>query len=529
MDKHRIRVLDCTLRDGGCVNGFNFGTNYMKAIKEGLEASGVDIIECGYIDEKKGSPTGRTQFIDDKAVQTQLLTKKLDRIKYVAMIDYGKFDCEKLQLRSEGTIDGLRIAFHKKDRFDMLNMCQTVLKKGYDLFIQPMTIMRYTDKEILEFIEYVNDNLPSATAVYIVDSFGEMRMDDLRRILFLLDNNLNKDIAIGFHSHNNLQLSYANAIQVIEHRTMRDVIIDASVMGMGKGAGNLNTELLLDHLNHFYRTEYSIKPLLDVIDKVINQVRQKYRWGYSIEFFLSSKNSCTPSYAQHLYEKHLLTVEQISEILQMLREEKKISFDKEYAEKLYYEYNSRYADSGAGLEKLKSACDGKKVLLIAPGKSIVEHRRRIEDKLAEKDIVSIQINAVDAFKTDFVFINKAWLMAEARASASQIIALSNVGSGRPGDIILNYEQWVPPSEASADSSFVVLMKILFAIGVKDVYLAGFDGFDYDADKNYYSDELKRDLGIRQIDEINARGAEVVKKYSGPMCLEFVTPSKYQEI
>lgn len=117
-----LKVLDVTLRDGGCVNDFNFGQAYMEKILAALESSGVDVIEMGYIDEKKGSAFGRTQYINEKVISESILRNKKPKVTYVAMMDYGKFNVDSLHQRTAESIDGIRVAFHKKDRFDVINL-----------------------------------------------------------------------------------------------------------------------------------------------------------------------------------------------------------------------------------------------------------------------------------------------------------------------------------------------------------------------------------------------------------------------
>ena len=107
-------MLDCTLRDGGCINNFEFGTSYMRKILSALEASGVEIIELGYIDEKKGSEWGRTQFANETCIPENYNLEKKENVSYVAMIDYGKFSPDQLLPRQDSGIDGIRLAFHKK-------------------------------------------------------------------------------------------------------------------------------------------------------------------------------------------------------------------------------------------------------------------------------------------------------------------------------------------------------------------------------------------------------------------------------
>ncbi|MDT2370756.1 aldolase catalytic domain-containing protein [Enterococcus faecium] len=348
---NNLKVLDVTLRDGGCVNDFNFGETYMKKILAAEEASGIDIIEMGYIDECKGSVSGRTQYINEKIITKCILKHKKPGVTYVAMIDYGKFNIDNLENRTENGIDGIRMAFHKKNINEIIPLGRKIIEKGYQLFIQPMITLRYSDSELLELIEMVNDKLPDASAFYIVDSFGEMRPNDVSRILNLVDHNLIPSIPLGLHSHNNLQMSYSNAIAMLQFPTTRDLLLDCSIMGMGKGAGNLNTELLLEHLNLYYGKEYKIIPLLEVIDKVINQIHSEFHWGYSPEYYLSAVNQCTPSYASHFYNKHMLPIDQVKELLGMIASEKKISYDKNYAEKLYRQYKERKSvDDSAVIE-----------------------------------------------------------------------------------------------------------------------------------------------------------------------------------
>lgn len=356
-----FKVLDVTLRDGGCVNNFNFGSTYMEKILAAQESAGIDIIELGYIDEKNGSECGRTQYINERVISKNILHCKKPGITYVAMIDYGKFDIDNLDSKSEESIDGIRMAFHKHDYKDMIALGRKIMDKGYKFYIQPMITSRYSDAELLELIDLVNTELPDASVFYIVDSFGEMWPDDLKRLLHLIDHNLIESMSIGLHSHNNLQMSFTNACTLLQFEANRDVILDSSIMGMGKGAGNLNTELLIEYLNCFYDKNYSVEPLLAVIDDVINQIHNEFYWGYAVEYYLSSVNHCSPSYAGYFYHECMLSTAQVNELLSRMSEDKKISFDRDYAEKIYRQY---YADKPvkAGGGGQKTAVEYRKLL-----------------------------------------------------------------------------------------------------------------------------------------------------------------------
>ena len=128
----KINVLDVTLRDGGCVNNFNFGQVYMEKILAAQEASGVNVIEMGYLDENKGTQAGRTQWKSIPAISDNLLKEKKAGIKYVAMMDYGKYSVEKFPKRTEKSIDGIRVAFHKKNMHDIVPIGKQIMDKGYE-------------------------------------------------------------------------------------------------------------------------------------------------------------------------------------------------------------------------------------------------------------------------------------------------------------------------------------------------------------------------------------------------------------
>ena len=524
-----LKVLDVTLRDGGCVNDFNFGQNYMEKILAAQEASGVDIIEMGYIDENKGSASGRTQYINEKVIPECILKHKKPWVTYVAMMDYGKFNVDNLGSKTEDGIDGIRMAFHKKNRKDIIELGRKIIDKGYKFFIQPMITLRYSDAELLELINMVNTELPDAAGFYIVDSFGEMRPNDMNRILNLVDHNLIPTMTLGFHSHNNLQMSYSNAIALLQFPTNRDLMLDSSIMGMGKGAGNLNTELLLEHLNLYYGKDYKIAPLLEAIDKVINQLHSEFYWGYAPEYYLSAANQCTPSYASHFYNKHMLPIDQVGELLAMIAPEKKISFDKNYAEELYRQYNeSKSVDDSAVIEELKKAFEGKKVLLIAPGKSINDASDNIDQIEASDDVVAIGLNTKRP-GNDYLLTTRKEIYDNAIAEGLNLIVCSNVSKGGRGNVkILNYANWIEVDERTHDSSSVIALNLLKACGVKEILLAGFDGFSANINENYYDQDMRHPVNLEQVERRNSYYKNLIQrvKDSG-IRVEFITPSKYE--
>jgi len=203
-----IKVLDCTLRDGGYINDWEFGKENIKKIVNYLTQSEIDIIECGFLSNKREYDEERSIF-DTVERFTNFLPKNKNNQLYVCMVNYGEYKSEDIPNYDKTKLDGIRVAFHKKDKEKAVELCKSIKEKGYKLFIQPMVTINYTDKEIIKLVEIFNEIKPYA--FYIADSFGVMKKNDLLRMFYLIDNNLDKKIKFGYHSHNNIQLAYSNS------------------------------------------------------------------------------------------------------------------------------------------------------------------------------------------------------------------------------------------------------------------------------------------------------------------------------
>ena len=398
----KIGVLDCTLRDGGYCNEWRFGYKNIVKIIQLLSDANVDIIECGFISNKVIKDKDITRFTSIRDVE-EVIPKTNSKRSYVVMMNYGDYEVEQIPEYTGIGIDGIRVAFHKKDYIEALDVCKCIREKGYKVFVQAMVALNYTDYEFLELIDRVNKI--EAHAFYIVDSFGKMAENDVVRLFYLLENNLNDSIIIGFHSHNNMQLSFSNAQKLAHLQKKHKLLIDSSIYGMGRGAGNLNTELFVQYLNESFDMNYKIDPLLTVIDSILYDCYQKNPWGYSLPNYLSAIHNAHPNYAEYLDNKKTLTIKDINAIFGLMDDEKKICFDRNYVEEIYLEYMNRIVLS----HNAKNECvflKGKKILLIAPGKSAYLERDKIIDFYIKNEVVVISINFDYRYlKTDYIFVS----------------------------------------------------------------------------------------------------------------------------
>ena len=289
-----ISVLDCTLRDGGYCNKWLFGLNNTKKIIRSLVEADIDIIECGFLTNTVDYNTNATKFTELSQISKVIPANRNNKM-YVCMINYGEYNADDIPPYDGTSVDGLRIAFHKNNMVEAIEFCKCLKEKGYKIFVQPMVSLSYSDEQFLELIECVNQLNPYS--FYIVDSFGVMKRNDLIRLFYIVEHNLKKSISIGYHSHNNMQLAYSNAQALVDIHTNRKIIFDSSVFGMGRGAGNLNTELFVEYLNDSVGKTYVLKPILKIIDEIINGFYQKNYWGYSLTNYLSAKYNSHPNYA----------------------------------------------------------------------------------------------------------------------------------------------------------------------------------------------------------------------------------------
>lgn len=519
---NKIHVLDCTLRDGGYCNNWEFGYDNITKIADGLTQSGIDVIECGFISEKKKYGKEVSKFNTISEISEIIPSDRNSKI-FVAMMNYGEYDVDNLPEYDGTSIDGIRVAFHKKDLVNAMKICEKIKAKGYLVFVQAMVSLSYSDEEFLELIKLVNS--VGVHSFYIVDSFGMMKGKDLTRLFYVVEHNLDEKIWIGFHSHNNMQLAYSNAQALCSVTTNRNLIIDSSVYGMGRGAGNLNTELFVSYLNENYGTDYKIKPLLNIIDEILNEFYQRNYWGYSLPNYLSAFHNAHPNYAGYLDDKKTLTVEDMNEIFSMMDDEKKVNFDKSYIEELYLGYMEKGKVNDEHITELKSAVSGKKILLIAPGKSSKDEKDKINSFIENNNVVSVSVN-FDYENTDYIFLSNLRRYKELDSSVkSKCIVTSNVPAG---DAYLQtpYKELINSEEAVKDNAGLMAIKFFMNLGVNEIYLAGFDGYAHDVKENYGDTKLEFISKNAVLDAMNDGMNKVLAQYSGNVKIEFVTEQKY---
>ena len=525
-----IKILDCTLRDGGYINEWNFGKKAIENILFNLSKANTDIIECGFLTNKPYNPD--YSLFNSVEVLNKLINKAANNSSmHVAMIALGEreIDPRLLSDASQGPIDGIRLTFHPNEIDRAFECAEIIMQKGYKLFMQPVGTTNYSDKKFLELLERIN--ILNPYAFYIVDTLGLMYKKDLLRQVYLVDNNLNKSIRLGYHSHNNFQLSFSNAQAIAEYSTNREIIIDCSANGMGRGAGNLCSELFMDYLNKNCEKHYDVLPVLEIVDQYLVPISLTSPWGYNSAYFLSASNNCHPNYSSYLISKHSLSMSAIGNILQQLPQEHKRFFDKEFIEKIYQNYQSNAIDDVDTINKLRKKFDGKNILVIAPGSSIKSKRDAILKYIEKKEPVIISVNFIPDFvKTDYVFVgnNLRYEELAEKLDVKKTIFTSNISKLPKKAIKVNYSELINASYDASDSSGMMILKLLKKVSVKNIALAGYDGFSKNPTGNYFDNEFCGIYDPVLLQEKTLAIKEQIDQISEKVKIKFITPSVYSK-
>ena len=535
-----VKILDCTLRDGGRIINCEFPNSQIKDIAYRLADANIDIIEVGFLrDAKSVNYQGNSTFFTDVDQIRPFVNRKKDTM-YVAFIDYGMFDFSTLKPYDGTSIDGLRIGFTRKnfenDHEEILECLAEVKQKGYKLFVQGVNSLGYTDRELLGIVDIVNQIQPEGFG--IVDTYGAMYMDDVDRLYTIVDHNLDENIAIDFHSHNNYQLSFAFAQEIIRlSNGKREVIIDGTLNGMGKCAGNLNTELLVDYLVRKRNYDYDFDAILDIIDDHIYNYHLQHQWGYSIPALMGGIYRSHPNNIIYLTEKFRLATKDIKYIISMIDPDKRMRYDYDNIQRLYQEYNHVKVDDKENLALLERILKGKKILLLMPGQSISQYKDEILKKIEAENLFVITVNFRDETFDKYSELafwgsqKRYEHYTDLRKEVTSLIT-SNIESDMEDDIIVNYDSFVDRTQEYSDNASLMLMRILQRVGVVSYYVAGFDGFTVNGsyyNKTDFSEERFRS----QYDAINKGIAHQLSKFAEslkhPEDIQFVTPSIYTHI
>lgn len=353
-NKRDIKLLECTLRDGGlgledaAKNGLSrdvFSLDTIASVAALLGGSGLDIVEIGSIEISKEDKRGYAIYQNIEEISKTAPEKKTGEQMFAALYRGPDTPMEDIPAWRPGLCEVNRVILRYSELQKSLDFCAGLSRKGYKVFVQPMLTMRYTQDELQHIIRASNEM--NAYALYFVDSYGYMQAGDVQDLFRVYDEGLDPEIRIGFHAHNNMNLAFSNALTFLAQETERGLIVDSCLLGMGQGAGNLQTEIISQHLNGNFGKAYDFGMVLDACE-VIEKYWTRNTWGYSLTHLLPAIHKVAYKYAVDLRFHYGLTARQIDRVFRDIPEELRHRYTPENAVKLLEYCGMKDAVSGPG-------------------------------------------------------------------------------------------------------------------------------------------------------------------------------------
>jgi len=288
-----LKVLDCTIRDGGLINNHQFSEELVRAVYETCVAAGIDYMEVGYKNSPRLHPPGEFgpwRHCDEELLGRVFADHDADKtgLKLVAMADAGKSDW-KVQIvpRAESKLDMIRVAFYAHQVSEAVEMLERCHSLGYETSANLMAVTNIEDVEIDTVLSAIAPT--HAEVMVIVDSFGHLYREQVARLYkkyVAVMAGVGKEI--GMHAHNNLQLAFANTIEAIILGANR---VDATMGGLGRGAGNCHMELLLGFLRN---PKFRLRPIIELLEKHIEPLKATVEWGPLVPYNLTGMMNLHP-------------------------------------------------------------------------------------------------------------------------------------------------------------------------------------------------------------------------------------------
>jgi 4-hydroxy 2-oxovalerate aldolase len=280
MYRKEIKVLDCTVRDGGLMNNWQFSDDFVRALYNANVEAGVDYMEIGYLSSAKAfdpKVVGPWKFCHDKDLR-RIVGDNNTNLKLSAMADIGRIDLDDIPLAENSLLDMIRVACYVHQVDKAIELAHHCMDKGYEVCINLMAVSSVNERDLDEaLVDIAKSRVPT---FYAVDSYGSMYSETVQHLVRKYKEAL-PGKEIGIHAHNNMQLAMANTITAIQEGCN---MLDATMLGLGRGAGNCNLEVLIAFLKN---PKYRLLPILQAIQDHIHPLQKTIDWGYHIPYLVT--------------------------------------------------------------------------------------------------------------------------------------------------------------------------------------------------------------------------------------------------
>jgi 4-hydroxy 2-oxovalerate aldolase len=492
-----MKIIDCTLRDGGYYNNWDFPDELINKYLLAMESAGIDYVELGFrFFETEGKFLGGCAYSTDDFIAT---LKVPDSIKLGVMLNASdllkypggplKAIESKFRIASECKVSLVRIACHIREIAEVLVASEWLKNAGYKVGINLMQIAGATNLEVIDAISIINKYPPNV--LYFADSLGSLDPEATARIVKLLSSKWVGDI--GIHTHDNKGFAISNTKRALDEGVSW---VDCTVTGMGRGPGNAQTEYLLVELENFRKIKVDMKPLVALITKYFQPMKNKYCWGMNIYYYMCGEYGIHPMYVQEMISDPRFDENDILAVLSHLKnnEGNKYSLGSLEAARNYF------IDEPKGDWSPSTLLAGKEVLIIGAGEGVKKHRQAIESYIRREKPIVIALNCnsgIDESAIDLrVACHPLRLIADAYSYSQLPQPLVTPISMLPDstkiklsdNVLLDYGIKVKANKFEFLSDYAVVpnsLAISYALSIATngkatgIILAGFDGYSSD--------------------------------------------------
>lgn len=525
-----MKFLDCTLRDGGYYNAWDFSVELINDYLLAMQAAGVDIVELGFRSlNNKGFKGACAYTTDDFLCSLDIPSSLTVGVMVNGSEFMGSIPITKVldQLfpvpASESPVDLVRIACHVHEFEKALNTVSWLQDKGYKVGFNLMQVANHPKEKVKQLAKLASSH--PIDALYFADSMGSMTPDRTSEIISWFRSEWKGPM--GIHTHDNLGLALSNSLRAIEEGV---TWIDSTVTGMGRGPGNALTEQLAIEIASIRNQSISLVPLMALIRKTFGPMKTAYGWGTNPYYYLAGKYAIHPSYIQEMMSDSRYDEEDILAVIEHLRVEggKKFSLDTLDVARNFY--HGEPTGSWSPIELLKD----REVLILGTGPGVAQHKNALERYIKQMQPIVIALNTQSAVSADLINLRVAChpvrLLADCEAHTKLPQPLVTPYSMLPNDVkqalkdkeVLDFGMNVQPESFDFHDSFCTTpnsLVVSYALAIatsgkaKNIKIAGFDGYGADDPRT------KEMLDVFKFYRVNPESLPI----------EAITPTRYNSL
>lgn len=505
----KVKLLDCTLRDGGYYNSWDFSQEVIEEYLEAMAAAGVNIVELGLRSLKNSGFKGASAFTTDDFINSLPIP---DGLTVGVMVNASELVGDTPQLEvlealfpvsADGSpVDLVRIASHVYEFEGALQAVSWLTDRGYRVGFNLMQIADRTEEEVIKLAQLAKEY--PLDALYFADSMGSMMPDDVSKIIGWLRTHWDGDL--GIHTHDNLNLALSNTLRAISEGV---TWVDATVTGMGRGPGNARTEELAIEVAELREKPVNLVPLMTIIRKHFKPMQIKYGWGSNPYYFLSGKYGIHPSYIQSMMADARYSEADMLAVIDFLKQDGGKKFSNATLE------NARdfYSGEAKGSWEPKDVFENRKVLLLGTGSGVKRHRNALEQYVRKHNPIVLALNTQSDIDPNLINYRIASHPIRLLADVEDHLKLpqplitpysmlpENVQSALDSKDVLDFGLTIKPHtfefwdrSCTVPNSLVVsyALAIINSGKANKVLLAGFDGYEHGDPRNEEMENIFKD-------------------------------------